>query len=134
VAVARVGESLLNEFLPARADIVIMMGVLHHMDDALACRSLRLAAGLLTDGGRFVAFDPGIVAGQPAIARFLAERDRGQHVRDVDATRTLLNQAFSQVDIDVHHDFLALPYTHIVAEATGPIVADGTSVSDARSI
>jgi hypothetical protein len=46
----------------------------------------------------------------------------------------LLNQAFSQVDIDVHHDFLALPYTHIVAEATGPIVADGTSVSDARSI
>ncbi len=116
----RIGDPALAAQLPPRADLVLMMGVLHHLDDELVGRALELASTLITDRGRFIAFDPGRVAGQPRVARALIERDRGQHVRDVAQTEALLRRHFTDVDIEVHHDFLSVPYTHLVVRAANP--------------
>jgi SAM-dependent methyltransferase len=116
----RIGDASLTDRLPAQADIALMMGVLHHLDDALVDEALELAARLTDGSGRFIAFDPGRVPGQPRIARALIERDRGQHVRTVEATEALVRRHFTTVDIAVHHDFLAVPYTHLVVEASNP--------------
>ena len=117
---ASLGDPDLDERLPARADIVVMMGVLHHLDDALAEQAVELAARLVGDRGRFVAFDPGFVPGQPKIAHELIKRDRGTSVRTVEATKTMVGRHFASVSVEVHHDFLRVPYTHLVVEATTP--------------
>lgn len=117
---AGVGDKGLTERLPARVDLAIMMGVLHHLDDQLADEALRLAADLVADRGRFISFDPGWVSGQPRIAKALIARDRGQYVRTAEATEALLRRHFSDVTISVHHNFLSVPYTHLVAEAKNP--------------
>jgi SAM-dependent methyltransferase len=114
----RVGDAALTAQLPATVDLALTMGVLHHLDDALVDEALQLAASLIGTTGRFIAFDPGRVPGQPRIARALINRDRGQHVRTVEATEALIRKHFSNVTIDVHHDFLAVPYTHLVVEAS----------------
>jgi SAM-dependent methyltransferase len=116
----RVGDPELIDRLPATADLALTMGVLHHLDDRLVDQALELAATLIGDTGRFIAFDPGRVRGQPRIARALINRDRGQHVRTVEETESLIRQRFSKVEIQVHHDFLAVPYTHLVVHASNP--------------
>lgn len=120
VFAGRIGEDDLTARLPAHADLALMMGVLHHLDDALVGQALALAASLVGRTGRFVSFDPGRVPGQPRIARALIDRDRGQHVRTVEATEALLRDHFADVSIEVHHDFLAVPYTHLVVQASNP--------------
>ena len=116
--VAGVGDETLNDRLPDSCDIVLMMGVLHHLDDELASGALALGARLIGAKGRFISFDPGFVEGQPKIARALIRRDRGQHVRTVESTTALLEQHFDHVSVEVHHDFLSVPYTHLVVTAT----------------
>jgi SAM-dependent methyltransferase len=120
VFVAGVGDPTLAARLPKSADVVLMMGVLHHLDDDLVNASLQLASALIGSEGRFVAFDPGIVDGQPRIAKALIARDRGQHVRTVESTGALLRAHFTDVTVTVHHDFLSVPYTHLVAHGSNP--------------
>ena len=117
---AGIGERLLIDRLPRGVDLAIAMGVLHHLDDRLVDETLQLASLLVGPHGRFVAFDPGLIPHQSRIARALITRDRGQHVRTVEATDALVRRHFSDVTITAHHDFLAVPYTHLVVQATNP--------------
>lgn len=111
--VAGLEDADLRSKLPQRVDFALLMGVLHHLDDRLADRALELASALIGTTGRFIAFDPGLVEGQPAIARFLAMRDRGQAVRTVEQTRHMACRHFDNVELEVRHDCLRVPYTHI---------------------
>lgn len=120
VFIGRIGDADLRDRLPPRADIVIMMGVLHHLDDHLSVVALELAAALVGDSGRFVSLDPGFVDGQSRIARELARRDRGSHVRRPDEMRQLVTQVFGRTDVNIHHDLLRVPYTHISVDASNP--------------
>jgi SAM-dependent methyltransferase len=116
--VGSIGDADLDGRLPERADLAMAIGVLHHLDDDLAHQALVLAARLTGSTGRFTSFDPGFVDGQPRIARFLAGRDRGQHVRTADALCSLVSAHFSDVTVRVHHDILRVPYTHIAVDAS----------------
>jgi SAM-dependent methyltransferase len=101
-------------------DIVLAVGILHHLDDAGACRLMSFAADKLASDGRLVTFDGVFVPGQPRIARWLIERDRGAQVRTVDEYRGLASQYFDDVRTTVSEDFLRVPYTHLVVEAAQP--------------
>ena len=120
VFIGRIGDADLRDRLPPQADIVMMMGVLHHLDDHLSIVALELAAALVGDSGRFVSLDPGFVDGQSRIARELARRDRGSHVRRPEEMRKLVTQVFGRADVNIHHDLLRVPYTHISVEACNP--------------
>ena len=101
-------------------DLVLGIGIVHHLDDTDAHRLLRLAASALTRGGRMVTFDGVVIPGQPRAARWLIERDRGRRVRTVDGYLRLFEQHFATVSETVREDFLRVPYTHLVIEASAP--------------
>jgi SAM-dependent methyltransferase len=97
-------------------DIVVASGVLHHLDTGEALALAKLARTVLKEGGRLVTLDPCLVAGQSRIARFLALRDRGQNVRDVEGYRSLVAPVFDSVTLEIRHDLGRIPYTHLIME------------------
>jgi cyclopropane fatty-acyl-phospholipid synthase-like methyltransferase len=102
--------------VPGRFDVVLVMGVLHHLDDA-ACASLfALAAGALEPTGRVVIIEPAFAPGQNPVARWLIGRDRGEYVRAPEAYEALARPWFGEIELRTRHDLLRVPYTHAVLE------------------
>lgn len=98
-------------------DLVIAVGLLHHLDDAAATGLLRLAAQALAPGGRLLTMDPCLEPGQHPIARFLVKRDRGQNVRTRQGYTELAGAVFDAPVVEVRHKG-GIPYTHCVMECT----------------
>ncbi len=99
-------------------DVVVAMGLLHHLDDAAAAGLLASVRRALRSGGRLVTIDPAFQDGQPRLARWLIAMDRGQNVRTPVRLKALVGQAFDDVDVIVRGDLLRVPYTHAIVEAT----------------
>ncbi len=98
-------------------DIVISIGLLHHLDDDAARNILHLAGIALNPGGRFVSLDPVFAAGQNPLARFIIRQDRGRNVRDGEGYSALARREFHLVTGAVHHRTW-MPYTHWIMECT----------------
>lgn len=101
-------------------DVALALGVLHHLDDESARQVVALAARSLAPDGRLVTLDPGIVRGQPPLARWLVRQDRGLHPRAPGDYRSLVEHDFETVTTQVTHDLARIPYTHIVLECRRP--------------
>lgn len=99
-------------------DLVVAVGTLHHVDDDTTDLALSRAASRLAPGGRFVAVDPTHVPDQHPVARWLALHDRGRHVREPETMERLVATHFEQVRVTTHHDFVRIPYTHLLVVAT----------------
>ncbi len=117
--VAGVGDLAAEEL--GTFDVVVLKGVLHHLDDALAASALALGAEVLRAGGRLVTVDPVLAPGQHPVARFLIKRDRGSDVRSPEGYRSLAEVAFASVSLEVRHDRLRVPYSHALMTCTDPI-------------
>jgi hypothetical protein len=109
-----VEEAILGE-LP-KFDIVLALGVLHHLDDKPAVQLAKFAKLALKEKGRLILIDPCFVLGQSPIARVLASRDRGQRVRDADGYLNIVHAVFDNVNSEISHDLLRIPYTHLIME------------------
>jgi SAM-dependent methyltransferase len=101
-------------------DVVLAVGLLHHLGDAEAKELFRAAAELLRDGGRVVTLDVTLMANQNPLARFLARRDRGRNVRDAAGYAALARDHFATVSSELRHDMLRIPYTLNVMECAQP--------------
>lgn len=101
-------------------DIVLAKAVLHHISDEQASKVMRIASSVLADGGRLVTFDPVYTPEQSRLARFVIERDRGQHIRALDDYVAIAREHFLDVRADVRGDLLRVPYTHLVLQCAGP--------------
>jgi SAM-dependent methyltransferase len=101
-------------------DIIMAIGLVHHLDDAHARQLLALAKKALKPGGRLITRDPCYAPGQSPIARLLIACDRGQHVRSAEQYDQLAQGIFPQVTGDlVHHRMQAdamIPHTHYTME------------------
>lgn len=97
-------------------DIVLALGVLHHLDDETAVTLMRTAHAALKPGGRLVTLDPVFEGGQSPLARFLISKDRGQNVRDQAGYENLARHSFQNVRTTVRHQSW-IPYTHCFIEA-----------------
>lgn len=104
-----------TDFAPR--DLAISIGVLHHLNTEEAIAAIETARAVLGDNGRFVSVDPTFATGQHPIGRLLAKRDRGQFIRTPDETRALVSRVFDDVTIEVRHDMLHVPYSHVLVEA-----------------
>lgn len=101
-------------------DIILAIGVVHHLDDGEAAELFRVAVDSLSAGGRLVTFDGVYVNGQSPIARFLLSQDRGRYVRRQSEYERLAHTAFVAVESHVTHDFIAIPYSHLIMECVKP--------------
>jgi SAM-dependent methyltransferase len=98
-------------------DIVLAIGLLHHLDDTKAEQTLALTHQALKPRGRLITLDPCIEPGQNSIARFLVTHDRGQHVRTREGYALLVSSIFLQSRVEVKHRSW-IPYTHCIMECT----------------
>lgn len=98
------------------ADVVLAVGILHHLDDDIVVKLMQSARSKLKPGGHLVTMDGTLVDGQSSLARNLILRDRGQNIRTPDAYRALAEKAFQDVKVTVRHDMIYVPYTHCVME------------------
>lgn len=98
-------------------DIVLALGLLHHLDDESAVNVVRLAFKALKPGGRLLTIDPCLELGQNPIARFLIGKDRGQKVRTREGYASLAAQVFESPRLEVRHKAW-IPYTHCFMECT----------------
>lgn len=97
-------------------DLVTANGLLHHLDDDLACRLFEIGSSVLGTAGRMVTVDPCFHDGQPALARFIIERDRGQNVRRPEQYLALALSTFPCVRKHVWQGFAPIPFSVTVLE------------------
>lgn len=98
-------------------DLVMLIGVLHHLTDAESHQLMRSLSMCLSSGGRLVTFDCGLVDGQHPIARFLSKVDRGRYSRTPKGYRSLIEPYFVIEQGIARHDLLRVPYTHVIFRA-----------------
>lgn len=99
------------------ADLVIMNGLLHHLDDNEALVALKLARAVLSPQGRLVCLEGCFLASQAPLARWILQQDRGQNVRSESAWKSLVSQIFLNFDTHILTGLLRIPYTQIIIEA-----------------
>ena len=100
-----------------RFDIVLLLGVLHHLRDDEVNALMQAIPGVLNPDGVVITFDCAIVSGQHSIARLLAKLDRGRYARSPQLYRELLESHFEIETEIVRHDLLKVPYTHAIFRA-----------------
>lgn len=96
------------------ADVVMMNGVIHHLDDAAAAATMQSITKVLKPEGTFFAVDGCFREGQSWIARWLLRNDRGRYVRTERGYRDLYRSFFEDVTVIVREDLSHVPYTFVI--------------------
>jgi SAM-dependent methyltransferase len=111
-------------------DLILGLGVLHHVDDMSGREFFELAERHLAPGGKVVTVDPCVHTGQSRLARALVKRDRGRWVRRPEEYRRLVGQKLGGVRATVRDDLLRIPYSHVILELSRD---DGKAPGSAES-
>jgi SAM-dependent methyltransferase len=98
-------------------DVVMMNGVMHHIDDDDLAVTLAHVKAALRPGGTLFTLDGCYAPGQSRLAKWLLDNDRGIHVREASGYRRLLQSGFDSVDMHVRDDLSRLPYTFAIGVA-----------------
>lgn len=99
-------------------DVAIAHGILHHLNDTEVKALFSIAHAALKPGGRLLTFDGCYSDDQSTMSRFFVSRDRGRYVRRWEDYQTLALTVFEHVSVNVRHDLLRIPYTHLIMECT----------------
>ena len=95
------------------ADVVIGLGILHHLGDDEAEHCIRFAHRALKPGGRFLCLDACWVSNQRFLSRYIMSKDRGQNIRTEQMYRHLAKGVFKNVNAWVDTKPLRIPYVMI---------------------
>ena len=99
-------------------DLVLALGLLHHLDDSAARAVIRDAAAL-APGGRLVTLDGCAQPGAPPWERLFYAVDRGRHVRDREGYLALVD-GVGPARATLWPGALRVPYTYLVMEVQLP--------------
>jgi SAM-dependent methyltransferase len=106
------------EWLP-KFDLVLMYGVLHHIDDNEVESIFDLAYKALKPGGRLLTIDAAYDKGQSRVAKYLISKDRGKNVRTKEGYGVFINKYFKNNSVIIKH-YKWVPYTHCIMEGVKP--------------
>jgi SAM-dependent methyltransferase len=98
------------------ADVVIALGILHHLEDEEAEHCIRFAHRALKPGGRFLCFDACWISNQTFLSRYVMSKDRGQNIRTEQMYRHLAESAFKKIETWIDTKPLRIPYVMIFLE------------------
>ena len=98
------------------ADIVIALGVLHHLDDREARDCIQFAHGALKPNGRFVFHEPCWIPNQGPVSKYIMGSDRGRNIRTEQQYRDLAGEVFRKIEARVDTKPVRIPYVTIVLE------------------
>lgn len=111
---AELDEAVLKEQPPF--DIVIAIGVIHHLSDEQAEQLFRIAQTALRPGGRVITVDPVFHDQQSRLEHYLVSRDRGEFVRNSDVYPLLIPDGFKGVKTSIRKRLLRMPYSLMFME------------------
>jgi SAM-dependent methyltransferase len=97
-------------------DLVMAVGVLHHIDDTLAHLMIDDAWERLKSGGALVTLDPVLIPNQARLAHFMVMYDRGQYVRTSEGYINLVARRFTQIE-QYTGNLLRIPHTQFIMRA-----------------
>jgi cyclopropane fatty-acyl-phospholipid synthase-like methyltransferase len=97
-------------------DVVLALGVVHHLDDVEAQHLFRAGRAALKPAGRMITNDGCRVPGQSFAQQYMLSRDRGRFVRTEEEYLELARSWFSEVRAHLREDLLRIPYTHLILE------------------
>lgn len=100
------------------ADLVVMGGLLHHLDDGEALTALRLARAALAPHGHLVALEGTFLVRQSRLSRWFVGLDRGRNVRNEPEWKALTGKVFDHFETFILTGLDRTPYTYIVIEAS----------------
>jgi len=98
------------------ADLVICMGLLHHLNDEETLQVFKLADKILRPGGRLVCWEPTFLIHQSPISRWIIGRDRGRNVRTEPEWKAIAARIFPNVSTSIVTGLVRVPYVHIIIE------------------
>lgn len=103
---------------PGPYDLIICIGLLHHLDDDAATNLLDSLSLRLAPKGRIVTYDPVYIDKQNFIAKKLNDLDSGQNIRTPEGYKGLFNIKSVDLKTDVLSGMLNVPYNHCCNIAT----------------
>ena len=95
-------------------DLILLNGVLHHIDDATTVELLRILAESLNPGGRLMTLDGCYMESMSPISRFLLNHDRGDFVRRQNEYVDLASGIFAKVEPIHRTNLFHIPYNALV--------------------
>ncbi|MGN6144069.1 MAG: class I SAM-dependent methyltransferase [Mesorhizobium sp.] len=98
-------------------DVVLGVGILHHLDDKAARSVLQKSAATLSPGGIYIGLEPVYHRRQNPIAKVLKMLDSGRNIRREDQYRSLLESNFPKVETRVETTIMRVPYSHCLIRA-----------------
>ncbi len=107
----------------APVDAVLLLGLLHHLDDDACAELLRLTAGVLTPRGRVICVDTCFEPGQGRVSRWMSANDRGEHVRTPARFAALAQPWFGDVTGELVTDATRVPASFWLMRLRAPISA-----------
>ena len=107
-------------------DLIVISGVLHHLDDHDALEIMSFAGNHRAEKGKIITVDPVFFPGQNLIAKWMARADRGQNVRTPDSIEALWRNALpsSTIQISIRSGYLRVPYNHVVCTVDSDAFSD----------
>ncbi len=111
----------LNDYGFKTFDRIIILGVMHHLDDAQLTQLMMSLKGRLNSGGVLITFDCAYEEKQNLITKLLAKSDRGKFVRTKEQYLKFIEVAFNVEQADLRHDLLRVPYTHLLTRSTAQV-------------
>lgn len=93
-------------------DHVLLLGILHHMNDKEVNRLILLIKKVLKKNGKLITLDGVFINNQNPIAKFLLKMDRGQHIRSKNKYLSILKKKFKKIQAKIYHNSF-IPYTLI---------------------
>jgi cyclopropane fatty-acyl-phospholipid synthase-like methyltransferase len=99
-------------------DIVLAIGLVHHLNDEEARELYKTGYNSLKRGGTMFTSDNAYYKGQSFMARYISSKDRGQHVRYPDQYQALAFSAFEKVEVIIRHDMIRLPQTTCILKCS----------------
>lgn len=101
-------------------DLIIISGVLHHVDDQEAMEVMTFAHAHKSKNGLIISLDPVFFPGQNPFARWMALADRGQNVRTVESLEGLWRaaSASSDIQISIKSGYLRVPHDYVLCKVS----------------
>jgi 2-polyprenyl-3-methyl-5-hydroxy-6-metoxy-1,4-benzoquinol methylase len=99
-------------------DIVLALGILHHLNEPDSLKLIESAWDNLKPGGFLFSADPVWTNSQSRLEKYLISKDRGQNVRTEAGYRRLIGTRFDKVESHVVSGLLNIPWTANLIKAT----------------
>jgi SAM-dependent methyltransferase len=107
----------LKNYSKSSFDLILAIGVAHHVDDQIFAEFVHESFRLLKPGGRLTTFDPVFHENQTRLSKWIVSRDRGSWVRTKENyLKPILETYKFSPSVKIYSKLLRIPYDHIFIE------------------